>query len=315
MAMRVRACGVLLFLLASCATPAPRPNASAAGSLRLANLQKAATLPWRDDGRCVVREASQSWPLVVERCFQSLDTRRIHFRDTQRRCPVASADVVTLETMVGICLLTQPEIAVGAVLIIGAVVVAVAIQEQLNAYEFRWPYPEEGTAGETAEPATGTQSAEQQSLASRRPKPDGASSGQDWFPPGPPPSPEPHERRLECTPRPVPHLGGDALHNLCADKVPKNEFPGSDVLVNGKRFDALQLRQRLLWEVKTDNFDTYPTFLRTQVIENQLPELQRERTLAKACGFDFRIGVSSAAHRDALRDRDITLNVVVMDWC
>lgn len=166
--MRLRACAAILILLTACATPAPATPASKARTSRLANLQRAATLPWRDEGRCVVREASQPWPVVVERCFQALDTRRIRFRDAQRRCPVASADVVTLETMVGICLLTQPEIAVGAVLIIGAVVVAVAIQEQLDAYEFRWPYPEEEASRKAPKPSTESQATEQP-LASRRP--------------------------------------------------------------------------------------------------------------------------------------------------
>ena len=47
------------------------------------------------------------------------------------------------------------------------------------------------------------------------------------------------------------------LHNKCADRIPNNSFPGRDVLVNGKNFDALQLATRTLWEVKTDDFDKY----------------------------------------------------------
>ncbi|MBE4748924.1 hypothetical protein G4177_12205 [Corallococcus sp. ZKHCc1 1396] len=313
--MRLRACSALLVLLVACATPATGPTDSRARNPRFTNLQKAATLPWKDDGRCVVREASQAWPVVVERCFSELDTRRIRFRDTQRRCPVASANVLALETMVGICLLTQPEIVVGAVIIIGAVVVAVAIHEQLEAYEFRRPYPEEETSGETVSPAPETQSAPLHSLSSRRPQPDGASSGQDVFPPGPPSFQEPRERRPECTPQPVPHLGGDALHNQCADKVPQNAFPGSDVLVNGKRFDALQLHSRLLWEVKTDNFDLYTPALKRISIAKQVSELRRERELAKDCGYDFVVGVRSAAHRTALLAQINNLNIIIMDWC
>jgi hypothetical protein len=52
-----RTCSVLLVLLSSCATPGPRPNGSLPPSPRLANLQRAAALPWTDDGQCVVREA------------------------------------------------------------------------------------------------------------------------------------------------------------------------------------------------------------------------------------------------------------------
>jgi hypothetical protein len=113
----------------------------------------------------------------------------------------------------------------------------------------------------------------------------------------------------------VPHLGGDALHNKCADRVPQNGFPGSDVLVNGKNFDALQLRARVLWEVKTDNFDTYSVYLQRTVPDRQVRELRRERDLARACGFDFRVGVRSPAHKTALERLDGTLEIVVMDWC
>jgi hypothetical protein len=123
------------------------------------------------------------------------------------------------------------------------------------------------------------------------------------------------ERRPECIPQRVPHLGGDALHDRCADNVPQNEFPGFDVRVNGKHFDALQLAPRVLWEVKTDNFDTYTAALRRMVIDRQVPELQRERELARACGFDFRVGVRSAAHRTELLRQDRFLHITVMDWC
>ncbi|WP_370644253.1 DUF6310 domain-containing protein [Myxococcus sp. RHSTA-1-4] len=124
--------------------------------------------------------------------------------------------------MVGICLLSQPYIVVGAVVIIGAVVVAVAIKEELDAYELRRHHPEEAGPVTEAEPAPPVP------LAERRPKPEGSPSGQDWFPPVPPESLE-KERRPECTPRPVPHLGGDALHNQCADTVPQNDFPGTRI--------------------------------------------------------------------------------------
>jgi hypothetical protein len=53
------------------------------------------------------------------------------------------------------------------------------------------------------------------------------------------------------------------------------------------------------------------------VIDNQVLELQRERELARACGFDFRVGVRSAAHKAALERADPELEgiIVVMDWC
>jgi hypothetical protein len=110
-------------------------------------------------------------------------------------------------------------------------------------------------------------------------------------------------------------LGGDELHNACADLVPLNDFRGYDTLVNGKRFDALELGKRVLWEIKTDNFDTYSVALQRIVIAKQVAELRRERDLAEACGFEFRVGVRSAAHKAALEFEDHTLSVVVMDWC
>lgn len=123
------------------------------------------------------------------------------------------------------------------------------------------------------------------------------------------------EQRPECLPQRVPHRGGDALHNECADKVPLNDARGFDVLVNGKSFDALQLGRRVLWEIKTDNFDTYAPALQKIVLDKQVPDLGRERDLALACGFDFRVGVRSAAHQAALRARERTLNIIIMDWC
>jgi hypothetical protein len=123
---------------------------------------------------------------------------------------------------------------------------------------------------------------------------------------------QPQQGQPQCTPAPVcPHLGGDARHNLCADNAPPNRFPGCDVLVNGKRFDALQRGANILWEIKTDNYSAYSAFLRQQVIRNQIPELQREETLAMACGFTFVVGVVDAAHQAALLAADPTLTVVL----
>ncbi|MBZ4331056.1 DUF6310 domain-containing protein [Corallococcus sp. AS-1-12] len=303
--MCFRTCVALLLLVATaCATTQPPESRSP----RLANLQRAAALPWRDEGRCVVREASRPWSEVVEQCFPALDTRRVRFRDVEQRCPVATADAASLQMVVGVCLLTQPEIAVGAVVVIGAVAVAVAIADALEAYELRHAYPDED--------APRTRPLARQPVAEHSPEPQGSASGRDWFPPpGPPSSGDPHERRPECRPQPLAHLGGDALHNQCADRVPSNDFAGSDVLINGKRFDAMQLRARVLWEIKTDNFDTFTSALRKIVVGKQLLELRRERDIAKACGFDFRVGVRSAAHAAALLEQDASLDIVVMDWC
>ncbi len=118
-----------------------------------------------------------------------------------------------------------------------------------------------------------------------------------------------------CKPIPVPHRGGNNDHNKCADRIQDNSFPGWDVIVNGKQFDALQLTTRTLWEVKTDDFEKQPPRSQEFFIKLKLPELRREKKLAEACGYDFSVGVRSKAHLAALRAADPSLAVVLMDWC
>ena len=271
--MRLRACAALLLFLSACATAAPSPKEPAARNPRIANLQRAAELPWRDGGRCAVREASQTWPVLAERCFHALDHDRVRFNDRTGRCALASTGAAALG--IGLCVLAAPEIVVGAVIVVGVVVVGVAIKEALDAYELR------GSSTEEVEPAPQTKPAPQDPSAKRQPKPE--PSGQDWSPPVPT-EPLERERRPECRPVPVPHAGEDDPHNECADKFPPNRYPGMDVLVNGVRFDALQVGVRVLWEIKTHRFDKYNAFVRR---------------------------VSTQAHKDALLRVDRFLNVVV----
>ncbi|MFY0566879.1 DUF6310 domain-containing protein [Archangium lansingense] len=159
--MRLRACIALLLYVSACATSAPSPREPAARDPRLANLQRAATLPWTDGGRCAVREASEPWPVLAERCFHALDHDRIEFHDTT------------------------------------------------------------------------------------------------------------------------------------------------------------ELATRTLWEVKTDNFDTYTDDLQVIVVKSQVPKLRHERALALACGFDFHVGVRSEVHKEALEEEapDLIGLIVVMGWC
>ncbi|MFE8602540.1 DUF6310 domain-containing protein [Archangium violaceum] len=118
-----------------------------------------------------------------------------------------------------------------------------------------------------------------------------------------------------CKPIPLPrHLGGHDPHNKCADKMPNNSFPGGDVYVNGKNFDALQLATRTLWEVKTDDFDIHSPHSQRFFARVKLPELKREKVLAEACGYKFVVGVRSPAHKAALLALDPDLTIVVMDW-
>jgi hypothetical protein len=298
MSFRTGSALLLLLLLPACATTAPNPDDLAPPNRRIANLQRAAQYPWTDDGQCAVREASNEWEVLGRRCFHALDRTKVQFRDVTGRCALASAGAAVAG--VALCVFVAPEIIVGAIIITSAVVVAGAIQEEIDAYK-------RSASRERARPETQTRpSSEQEPVANREPTPRGL--GRDWLPPV---SSDAPERHPACRPIPVPHLGGDAPHNECADKFPPNRYPGMDVLVDGKHFDALQVGVRVLWEIKTDQFDTYSDFLKGQVIRDQLPELLEERNIAAACGYDFVIGVSSAAHREALLRQDRTLNIVV----
>ncbi|RKG99095.1 DUF6310 domain-containing protein [Corallococcus carmarthensis] len=302
--MRFRTGSALLLLLvfSACATTEPLPKKPAARGTRISNLQRAAELPWRDGGRCVVREASQPWPVLVERCYQALDHDRLEFHDTEGRCAVASAGAAAVG--VGFCVLAAPEIVVGAVIVVGVVVVAVAIQEEWDAYELRHLYPEEAGA------ARGTKVASREAGAKPKPKLEPEPAGQGRQPPVPP-APVDRTGRASCEPVPVPHAGKDRLHNECADKFPPNRHPGMDVLVGGVLFDALQVGVRKLWEIKTHQFDSYNDFIQDREIEKELIQIDRERRVADACGYGFIIGVSTGAHKAALEAVDPTLIIVV----
>ncbi|NOK14619.1 DUF6310 domain-containing protein [Corallococcus exercitus] len=300
--MRFLAVTTLLLFLSACATSTPRMKESATQEPRLKNLQRAATLPWRDEGRCAVREGSQPWPVLLEKCYPALDHDRIEFHDTTGRCTVASAGAAAVG--LGVCVLAAPEIAVGAVIVLGVVVVAVAIKEALDAYELRHSYPEE------AGTSRGTRGAAREAEAQREPELKPKPAGQDWPPPMPPVLVD-RTGRASCEPVPVPHAGEDDPHNECADKFPPNRYPGMDVLVGGVRFDALQVGVRVLWEIKTHQFDSYNAYIRKKEIEKELKQLEKERAVADACGYDFIVGVSSQAHKLALLEADFSLNVVV----
>ena len=216
--------------------------------LEVTNLRRAATLPWTDGGQCVVQEDSQPWPILVERCFHALDQERVQFRDTTGRCSVASAGLAAVG--IGVCVLAAPEIVVGAVIITGMVVVGFAISEALEAYEKRGRpqvRPPPTLPAPETRPVPETKPAPQEPQKKQRPRPE--SAGEEWPPPLPP-KPLDRERRPKCEAVPVKHRGGDDAHNKCADTFPPNRYPGKDVLVNGKHFDALQVGVRMLWETR-----------------------------------------------------------------
>jgi hypothetical protein len=247
-----------------------------------------------------MREASNPWPALAERCFDTLDHDRIRFSDVTGRCAVAAAPAAAATLAgIGLCLFASPAVITGAVIVIGTVVVAAAIQEGINAHE-------RNAARERAKlKAQPRPSSEQEPVSKSEPMPKGSPIG-DIFP-----VPDSNPRRPECEAIPVPRASKDVPHNECADKFPPNRYPGMDVSVGGIRFDALQVGVRVLWEIKTHQFDKYNAFVQEMEIKKELKPIQKERAIALACGYDFVVGVSTQEHKKALMEADSSLNVVV----
>src|SRR5262249_7707786 len=86
------------------------PAMGAPPSMRLENLRRAAQYPWTDDGACVVRESWGDWKTLIEHCYFALDHSRMRFRDVDHRCLVAQVDAATVEQVVAVCILVQPEL-------------------------------------------------------------------------------------------------------------------------------------------------------------------------------------------------------------
>jgi hypothetical protein len=288
---------------------------AAGENLVLANLRRAAKLPWADGGWCVVQEASQPWPVLAERCYQVLDHERVRFNDRTGRCAVASAGAAAVG--VGLCVLAAPEILVGAVIVVGVVVVGFAISEALESYEKRGrpqvrppttrPVPEIRPVPE-ARPLAETKPVPQEPKKKRRPKPEPEGENR---PPPPPPEPTDRERNRRCEAMPVPHSGGNKAHNKCADWYPPNRWPGMDAHVDGRDFDALQVGVRVLWEIKVEKFDEYSDFLKNITVEKEIREFTKYRDIALACGYAFKVGVISEAHKAALLKEDASFDIVV----
>jgi hypothetical protein len=176
-----------LILLSACATMDPSPEEWEDSSPRLANLQRAALYPWTDDGHCVVREASNEWPILAERCFHALERDRVRFRDVTGKCAVASAAAAAVPMGVALCVFASPAVITGAVIVIGTVVVAVAIKEGIDAYQ-------RNASRERAKPKTQTRpSSKQEPVANRKPK--GEPTPEERIEPFIPPIPTPEERQ------------------------------------------------------------------------------------------------------------------------
>ncbi|MBF5043867.1 transglutaminase domain-containing protein [Aggregicoccus sp. 17bor-14] len=100
------------------------------------------------------------------------------------------------------------------------------------------------------------------------------------------------EPRVCCIPKPVPHLGGNLVHNMCADVVPPNDYPGNDARVDGKNFDAFNALERSLWEAKTYNPANCTSKFCQEKLQPMwyaadLAELASERAIAHKCEYSF----------------------------
>lgn len=317
----LRACAVsLLLLLAACAT-APVPLSMPPQQRRRpvtprAQPVRAPAAPARepskigkvdlDEARALIARARREleprqWELLdrklseAERAWRRFDALS---RSQARKAEVSRAEVVPVAGLV----------AAGEEA--GAVVEAASISPLLVALVGLWP---SSTAGPEDDELPPVLVAQLEYEAALRAVSEAAQEVLVHIAAGknPPTGPAPPKERPECRAIPVPHLGSDAIHDMCADTVPPNRFPGHDVLVNGKRFDALAVGAWILWEIKTDRFETYTPFLQKRVVDRQVEELKRERDLAHACGYDFIVGVSSSAHREALHKKEPLLEIVV----
>lgn len=114
---------------------------------------------------------------------------------------------------------------------------------------------------------------------------------------------DPEERKKRCTPVPTcPHRGNDPIHDACADAVPPNKHPGCDVFVNGHHFDALGPSGRVLWEIKTDDWSSYPGWLQQRTLDKHADTARMEYKLAKACHFEFVFAVADRGLYEQLSD-------------
>jgi uncharacterized protein DUF6310 len=87
-----------------------------------------------------------------------------------------------------------------------------------------------------------------------------------------------------------PHLGGDPVHDACADFLPPDEIPGCDAKVDGIHFDAVSGGGEVLWEIKTNNLANSNAFVQMMILYALRVELEEEQTSAHACGYSFAFG-------------------------
>ncbi len=108
-----------------------------------------------------------------------------------------------------------------------------------------------------------------------------------------------------CVGRPLGyHLGGDEVHNTCADNI-GNDYPGSDYLVvtpegTTRAFDLAKLPE--VGEVKTGKLSYYSQELAEKTIEDYLNQSKIDQGIAKRCGLSFTLYVADPAAAEFFRE-------------
>lgn len=87
--------------------------------------------------------------------------------------------------------------------------------------------------------------------------------------------------------------------------------PGCDVLVNNKLFDAKV--GNTLYEVKTDDWDTYAAPLQEFALEHHVETARYEYGIAQSCGYDFEFVVGDAELATVLAEAVKPLDVVRLE--
>jgi len=74
----------------------------------------------------------------------------------------------------------------------------------------------------------------------------------------------------------------DAIHDQCADLATQHEMPGFDVCVAGVNFDAISGGHKVLWEVKTENYNNAKKdFIRISTINNWINQATKHLEITK----------------------------------
>lgn len=99
-----------------------------------------------------------------------------------------------------------------------------------------------------------------------------------------------------------PHLGGDPVHNACADSVSDPQFRGCDVYMNGKHYDAANEATRTMWEIKTTRYSDpkYNKYTRMFETDKQVKSSAADAEAAARCGWDYILSVSDQLNFEML---------------